>query len=170
MVLPLSILVILLKPKHKKTEPVPEVLPESPTILEEVQQVSPKEIDEVFHFPMGRPVYKQNGVPFLYSMEGETYASIAEENNIITRQLLRYNDLSAASELRPGTVVYLQAKKNQAPKGLDKYIVESDGESLRDICQRFGVKMKSICKYNGFDASHSLREGDTILLRKNNGK
>ena len=158
------------KKTEKKTEEIPAVIPESPTVLEEVEQVSVKELGEVFHFPTGRPVYKQNGVPFLYSLEGETYASIAEEHDIITRQLLRYNDLDAPSELKPGTVVYLQAKKKQAPQGLDKYIVENDGESLRDICQRFGVRKSSICKINGFSSAHSLREGDTVLLRKRNGK
>ena len=80
--------------------------------------------------------------------------------------MLRYNDLDAERKLLPGTMVYLQAKKNQTRKGLDKYIVERDGESLRDICQRFGVKQKSIQKLNGFAPSHTLREGDTILLRK----
>jgi len=63
-------------------------------------------------------------------------------------------------------VVYLQAKKKQSPKGLDKYVVEQDGEQLRDICQRFGVQMKSIMKYNGFTSRPVLREGDMILLRK----
>ena len=144
---------------------VPEVLPESPNVLEEAE-VAEKELREEFHFPMGRPVYKQNGVPFIYAMEEETYRIIAEENDIILRQLLRYNDLDAEQRLLPGTVVYLQAKKNQTRKGLDKYIVESDGEQLRDICQRFGVKMKSIRKINGFAAGHTLREGDTIILRK----
>ena len=145
---------------------VPERLPESPNALEEAEVAQEKELREEFHFQMGRKIYKQNGVPFLYAMEGEDYRTIAEENNIIFRQLLRYNDLSADERLLPGTVVYLQAKKNQTRKGLDKYIVEQDGESLRDICQRFGVKQKSILKINGFDATHVLREGDTILLRK----
>ena len=143
----------------------PAQLPASPHALEEVQQAEP-ELSEVFHFPMGRKVYKQNGVPFIYAMPDETYRILAEENNIILRQLLRYNDLDAVRTLTPGTMVYLQAKKNQTRKGLDKYIVEQDGEQLRDICQRFGVKMKSISKLNGFPASHKLREGDTILLRK----
>ena len=143
----------------------PAQLPASPHALEEVQQAEP-ELSEVFHFPMGRKVYKQNGVPFIYAMPEETYRILAEENNIILRQLLRYNDLDAERTLTPGTMVYLQAKKNQTRKGLDKYIVEQDGEQLRDICQRFGVKMKSISKLNGFPSSHRLREGDTILLRK----
>ncbi len=144
----------------------PERLPESPNTLEQAEVAQEKELREVFHFQMGRKIYKQNGVPFLYSLEGEDYRIIAEENNVIYKQLLRYNDLQADEKLLPGTVVYLQAKKNQTRKGLDKYIVERDGESLRDICQRFGVKQKSIQKLNGFAPSHSLREGDTILLRK----
>ena len=146
--------------------PAAEQLPESPNALEEVQQANEKELREEFHFQMGRPVYKQNGVPFIYSMEGESYKELAEENNIIYRQILRYNDLTADQRLLPGTRVYLQAKKNQTRKGLDKYIVETDGESLREICQRFGVKVSSIQKINGFSAAHTLREGDTILLRK----
>ena len=157
------------KAKRQQSTPAsvePERLPESPNALEEAEVAQEKELREVFHFQMGRKIYKQNGVPFLYAMEDETYRIIAEENNIIYKQLLRYNDLQADEKLLPGTVVYLQAKKNQTRKGLDKYIVERDGESLRDICQRFGVKQKSIQKLNGFAPSHSLREGDTILLRK----
>ena len=149
----------------RAVETVPEI-PESPNTLEEAVLAREEELREVFHFQMGRKIYKQNGVPFLYSLEGEDYRIIAEENNIILRQLLRYNDLSSEQPLLPGTVVYLQAKKNQTRKGLDKYIVERDGESLRDICQRFGVKQKSIVKLNGFAPSHALREGDTISLRK----
>ena len=154
------------KQHQKPAEAIPEALPESPNALEEAEVAQEKELREEFHFQMGRKIYKQNGVPFLYAMEGEDYRTIAEENNIIYKQLLRYNDLGAEERLLPGTVVYLQAKKNQTRKGLDKYIVERDDESLRDICQRFGVKQKSIQKLNGFAPSHSLREGDTILLRK----
>ena len=76
-----------------------------------------------------------------------------------------FNDLTHSEELLPGTVVYLQTKKNQSEKGLDKYIVGEDDESLRDICQRFAVKMSSVMKMNGFPAGYEPREGDTIILR-----
>ena len=78
---------------------------------------------------------------------------------------MRFNDLLRSETLLLGTVVYLQAKKNQAEKGLDKYIVGEDEESLRDICQRFAVKMSSVMKMNGFSAGYEPREGDTIILR-----
>ena len=108
----------------------------------------------------------KNGVPFVYAIEGETFASIASANNLFVKELLSYNDAPAGLALHAGDIVYLQAKKSQTRRGLDKYIVEQDGESLRDICQRFAVKQKSIEKLNSFERGHYLREGDTILLRK----
>ena len=62
--------------------------------------------------------------------------------------------------------MYLQPKKKQSAKGLDKYIVGSDGESLRGISQRFGVRLSSILKMNSLKAGYVPREGDELLLRK----
>lgn len=150
--------------KRSKEEAVPDEIPASPLSLEE-----PKRIDkagmEVFSFSLTREAYSRNGVPFITSVEGETYASIAQSNHLYLNELLRFNDLIRSEELLPGTVVYLQAKKNQSEKGLDKYIVGEDEESLRDICQRFAVKMSSVMKMNGFTAGYEPREGDTIILR-----
>ncbi len=150
--------------KRAKEVSEPEVIPASPLSLEE-----PKRIDrsglEVFSFSLTREAYSRNGVPFITSVEGETYSSIAASYHLYLNELLRFNDLTRSEELLPGTVVYLQAKKNQTGKGLDKYIVGEDGESLRDICQRFAVKMSSVMKMNGFPEGYVPREGDTIVLR-----
>ncbi len=150
--------------KHVKEESVSDVIPASPLSLEE-----PKRIDksglEVFSFSLTREAYSRNGVPFITAVEGETYSSIAASYHLYLNELLRFNDLTRQEELLPGTVVYLQAKKVQSEKGLDKYIVGEDGESLRDICQRFAVKMSSVMRMNGFSADYEPREGDTIVLR-----
>ena len=150
--------------KRSQEDAVPNEIPASPLSLEE-----PKRIDkaglEVFSFSLTREAYSRNGVPFITSVEGETYASIAQSNHLYLNELLRFNDLTRSEELLPGTVVYLQAKKSQSEKDLDKYIVGEDEESLRDICQRFAVKMSSVMKMNGFTAGYEPREGDTIILR-----
>ena len=146
-------------------EVIPDEIPEAPNALEEAVLVTPAAAEE-FHFSLTRPIYTRNGVPFVYSVEGESYSSIAVSYNLFPKEILNINDLTSETMLLPGTVVYIQQKKNQAEKGLDKYIVEVDGENLRDICQRFAVRMSSVCKMNGFSAGHTLREGDTVLLRK----
>ena len=156
------------KVRHHSTperEVVPEVIPESPSVLEEPEMFRSK-AGETLEFSLERPVYSNNGVPFIYSEEGDTYQSIAENNNLFIREILRYNDLEIARPLAPGTVVYLQAKKNQSRKGLDKHIVDEDGEMLRDICQKYAVKESAVMKLNSFGEGHVLKAGDTVLLRK----
>ena len=154
--------------KHstKVAEPEPEVIPESPSVLEEPEMFVSDGARETLRFSLERQVYVLNGVPFVYSEEGDTYQSIAESNDLFLREILAYNDLTITRPLPPGTVVFLQAKKNQSRKGLDKYIVDEDGESLRDICQRYAVKESSVMKMNSFGQGHVLRAGDTVLLRK----
>ena len=139
-------------------------IPDSPLSIEEPKRIDKGQFEE-FKFSLSREAYSRNGVPFVTSQDGETYASIADRYGLFLKELLKYNDLTATRELMPGTIVYLQAKKNQSEKGLDKFIVDEDGQSLRDICQRFGVKMSSVCKMNGFSMDYVPREGDTIVLR-----
>ena len=155
------------KARNKVSEDDDELtgnIPESPLSLEEAKKIDKSQLEE-FKFSLTREAYSKNGVPFVTSSEGETYRSIADRYGLFLKELLKYNDLDAAQELLPGTVVYLQAKKNQSQKGLDKFIVDEDGQSLRDICQRFGVKMSSVIKMNGFEDGYEPREGDTIVLR-----
>lgn len=68
-------------------------------------------------------------------------------------------------ELVPGTVVYLRPKKNMAAKGIDKYIIDHDGEDLWEISQRFGVRLEAIYNMNALPADYVAKEGDTIILR-----
>ncbi len=150
--------------RQSREESVPEVIPASPLSLEEPKRIDRSNL-EVFSFSLTREEYSRNGVPFITSVEGETYSSIARSYNLYLKELLRFNDLLRDEALLPGTVVYLQSKRNQSEKGLDKYIVGEDGESLRSICQRFAVKMSSVMKMNGLQAGYEPREGDTIVLR-----
>ena len=139
-------------------------LPAPPLQLEAPQAYAARR-GERFHFALSRPIRSLNGVPFIYSLEGETFSSIAESQNLFVKELLKFNDMDAAEDLVPGTVVFLRQKKSKAVKGMDKYIVDHDGESLRDIAQRFAVKLKSLEKMNGISGRTPLREGDMILLR-----
>ncbi|MBQ6578556.1 MAG: glucosaminidase domain-containing protein [Bacteroidales bacterium] len=146
-------------------DPTLEELPPSPLSMEEPRKV--EKSGETFKFSLSRPAYTRNGVPFIYSIEGDTYSSIASAYDLFPKEILRYNDLSYQHELLPGNVVYLQPKKSSTQKGLDKYIVEEDGENLRDIAQRFAVKRESLVKMNSYlSANPVLREGDTVLLRE----
>ncbi len=139
--------------------------PQSPNSIEQAKPLSGEQ-RETFHFVMSRQAYSLNGVPFVISSEGETYASIADANNLFLKEILKFNDLRQEQTLYPGTVVYLQAKKKQAAAGLEKHVVEGYAETLWDISQRYAVKLDHLCRMNGIHADKLLRDGEVIVLRK----
>lgn len=157
------------KTRHKQKAPAPSkvqenVLPTPPSQIEKVERFAGRKKEE-FSFALSREMFSQNGVPFVYSIEGETYKSIAESNGLFFKELLAFNDLKHDAPLLPGTVVYLQKKKTQAVKGLDKHVIEK-GETLRSIAQRYAVRVRNLCKLNGIEDEDMIREGDIIRLRK----
>lgn len=134
-----------------------------------VVQLEPRpgmKYQESVTFSTARKVYSQNGVPFVYSEAGETYASIAASNGLFLKELLKFNDYEQEVALEPGTMVYLARKKAQGPVGVNKYVVEKDGETLRDIAQRFGIRYAALQKLNIVLYGKTLEEGDTVILRK----
>ena len=51
-------------------------------------------------------------------------------------------------------------------KGLEKSIAGDGGETLRDISQRFGVRLASLRRFNRLPDDYVPLEGDTIILRR----
>lgn len=152
------------KAKDKADEQVTDVLPEPPLQIEAPKRMA-EDQRHVFRFNVAREVYVRNGVPYVLSVEGDTYEGLAASNNLFLREILKFNDLSGAERLLPGTVVYLQPKKKQGVKGLEKHVVE-EGDSMRDIAQRYGIKLARLYKINGMLPTDVVREGDIIKLRK----
>ena len=150
---------------QKVIEPTGQVreIPQSPVLIEQVKPLTERQ-RVVFKYNLSRQMYSQNGVPFIYAAEGETYSSIADSYRLFLKEILRYNELEEDGEPAPGTVVYLQKKKNRSAPGLDKYVVEGQ-QSLREISQRFAIRLNKLCKLNGITEDHVLKEGDIISLR-----
>ena len=156
--------------KNDRHAPVAEKvmeIPESPTHAEEVKVIDKIKGGE-FHFNLSRQMFSQNGVPFVYSSPGETYASIARAFDLFPKEILRFNDLNDRAdlnkEIKPGTVVYVQTKKREAARGLDKHVID-EGDTLWGIAQRYAVRLDRIYAMNGLDEWYVPKEGDIIRLR-----
>ena len=121
---------------------------------------------ESITLPMSRKVLRRNGVPYVVSIEGDTYSSLAAAYGLTPKQILRYNDLTYGQELEPDTIVYLARKKPQAEIGWPRYEVETDGLTLWDLSQMFGVQLQKLRMYNSYRGDGPARAGETILLRK----
>ena len=122
---------------------------------------------ETYSFSLDRKVFKKNGILCVYAEHQDTYESIALEFNLFQKEILRFNDVKAMRPLKIGEVVYLKAKKRQAPFGLPMYVADDKPETLWEISQRFGVRMKYLLKWNpGLTEDYKPIEGDVIYLKK----
>ncbi len=111
-----------------------------------------------------RMVYKNNGVKLVKALKGDTYYKIAQEFNLYTWQLRKYNVANKRTVLQPGEWVYLQKKRNKAE---EKYHTVRKGETLRSISQRYAIKMRKLMKRNGIRSKkHTLQPGQILRLRR----
>ena len=129
-------------------------------------EVRQTKTSERISFSLSRDIYQINGVPCVYAVEGDTYESLAVTYGLFEGEILRFNDASSGDVLHGGDIVYLQLKKKKGAKGLEKYIAGDGGETLRDISQRFGVRLASLRRFNRLPDDYVPLEGDTIILRR----
>ncbi|MBQ4021198.1 MAG: glucosaminidase domain-containing protein [Bacteroidales bacterium] len=144
----------------------PDELPVTPVVAKLPEQVELKESSPLYKISLQREILKRNNVMFVVANGYESFYSIAREFNLFRWEVLRFNDERKDRLLQDGEVVYIEAKKKQADKYLDKHVVE-EGESMRIISQQYAVKEKYLYKYNpGIPKGSDPAPGSIINLRK----
>lgn len=144
----------------------PDELPVTPVVAKMPEQVELKESSPLYKISLQREILKRNNVMFVVANGYESFYSIAREFNLFRWEVLRFNDERKDRLLQDGEVVYIEAKKKQADKYLDKHVVE-EGESMRIISQQYAVKEKYLYKYNpGIPKGSDPAPGSIINLRK----
>ena len=64
-------------------------IPKSPLALEEPKRIDKSQLEE-FKFSLSREAYSKNGVPFVTSQEGETYATIAARYGLFLKEIYNF--------------------------------------------------------------------------------
>ncbi len=105
-----------------------------------------------------------NEVPYVLAGKNDSYISIAQKNDLLLWQLLKYNDADKNDGLQAKEIVYLKPKRNSTET---EYHIVRNGETLRDISQQYGIKMRKICLRNNLSDRTELQPGDKIWLNKN---
>ena len=102
---------------------------------------------------------------YLTAHAGETYENIAREIGIKAHKLAKYNEQPEDSRLNEGEIVWLSKKKHHVPDNFNKqYHTAKSNESLYDIAQLYGVRLKNIIKANKKIAKRGLKAGDKVKL------
>ena len=104
-----------------------------------------------------------NRIKYIVVQKGDTPERICNEFDVWLKQFYKFNDLKPGMKLKPGTIVYLQPKRR---KGDVKYHTTVDGESLWDVSQKHGIKMKWLLKRNHIKDDSYVPSGVKLWLRK----
>lgn len=111
------------------------------------------------------PVLACNHNYYIVLQPGDDFSYVAKMVGKRKSKLLSYNDLPKKSTPQPGSIIYLEKKRSKADKSLKgrPHILQS-GQSLYDVAQMYGIRLKSLYKLNGFSADYTPVVGQTIRL------
>ncbi len=119
-----------------------------------------------FGHVMQHVVQEFNKNYYVVVKKGDTFQSIASDVNMSYKKLASYNELYSDAVLEEGTRVWLKKKRRNAPKEYrhrpHKVVA---GESLYDISQQYGIRIKYLYKMNQLPADYVPQVGDELRVR-----
>lgn len=110
-----------------------------------------------------RVVKLRNNIKYTFVSDGDDVASIAADFDMNTWQIYKYNDLNKSDKLKSGEIIYLQPKRNKAT---EEFHVVKSGETMREIAQMHGIKLKQLYKKNNLIVGTQPQAGQKLSLRK----
>ncbi len=115
-------------------------LPLAPLVEEEPSVVMPS-LPTMF--------FLVNDIKVIEAMAGETPLTITARTGVAVEEILEFNEAitTAYQVLEKGERVYIEEKRKEYEKGLRYHYVQK-GESLYDIAQWYGIRLKRLAKRN----------------------
>ena len=110
-------------------------------------------------------IYYRNRNYYLVANGGETFKSLAKEVGVSYRKLAKYNERDKKDVLSKGDIVYMEKKRSKAEKMYKgvPHTVRAN-ESLYDIAQLYGIRLKYLYKKNGLPLDYVPRPGDRLRV------
>lgn len=109
-----------------------------------------------------REEFLLNGIRTTKAVGNEDPLKVAMEYNVDYSFVMMYNDLSTGDRFKEGENVFLQPKRAKADEESYKVL---PGESMRDIAQKFGVRMKDLYVKNQMKMNDQPLAGEYIHLK-----
>ena len=108
---------------------------------------------------------ENNGVRCIRVIAPDKIENVAKAFNISVKKLLYYNDLmDNMTLLHAQDYVYLWTKKNHADPRYETHKV-AVGESMHDIAQLYGIKLKKLYKLNDLPYGTQTKVGMVLRLQ-----
>lgn len=107
----------------------------------------------------------KHGLLYIVARENDTYELIGKELDFSTRSLRRYNEVPKGFPLMEGDIVYLEKKKKKVGRKMARFHKVSPDESMHEISQIHGIRIKNLYKMNDKTPDYVPQEGDELRLR-----
>lgn len=112
------------------------------------------------------PVMMNNHNFYTIARAGDTYKNIGKEMGVSERKLRKYNEVDRHYTLHEGDYVYFEKKQKKADsRWRGFYHRVQDGESLYDVAQRYGMRLKTLYKINNLSVDYVPKVDELIKIR-----
>lgn len=110
-------------------------------------------------------ILMNNRLFYIVARRGDSFKSLGKEFGVSASKLAKYNDRDKKGVISEGDYIYLQKKRTKADKAFKKkpHIV-APGESLYDIAQHYGIRLKNLIKKNPQVMENGLHAGEQIKV------
>lgn len=128
------------------------------------QGVDPNNYRVTINSHRGYNVYRVNGTFYIIANEGDTFESLGELFELSPKLLRRFNDLKGDVQPTKGDIIYIEPKMLRWSGDEMAHIV-TEGQSLRDIAQMYGIRLKALERLNRANKAKELMAGQSLRLR-----
>lgn len=113
----------------------------------------------------GYSVYRTNGVYYIAAQEGDTYEYLANLFRISARNLRKFNEATDGGQPQKGDAVYIERKRKRWEGAALLHTVRADEETLRDVAQAYGIRLKPLARLNKLPVDTYLSKGRSVKIR-----
>lgn len=104
-----------------------------------------------------------NGIPAIVATAKDDLKSLASKSGVEAEKLAKYNELKPKQAITEGQLYYLKSKKGRAKI---YYHTAKAGETLWDVSQDYGIKVKQLARKNRMLTIDALEAGRVLWLKK----
>ncbi len=146
--------------------PLPDAPCAAPRVPEAAAEcpIDPDAFGVTINGQCGYTVGMTNGVHHITARAGDTFESIGRNFRISASNLRRFNDLRGTAQPAAGDRIYIERKKRHWEGGTLLHTAR-EGETVRILAQRYGIRSRSIEKLNRLDRRTALTEGAQVKIR-----
>lgn len=128
------------------------------------QGVDPNNYRVTINSHRGYNVYRVNGTFYIIANEGDTFESLGELFELSSKLLRRFNDLKGDVQPTQGDIIYIEPKMMNW-SGEEMAHIVTEGQTMRDIAQMYGIRFKALERMNKAYKAKELVAGQSLRLR-----